>query len=59
MIYRCKNCKSEHNFKSLVYKCEMCSKHICENCSWTEFSNVVVNDGIKVCKECYERRNLK
>lgn len=57
MIYRCKSCKSEHNFKSLVYKCQKCGKSICENCSWNEFSNTVYNDSIKVCENCYNKEN--
>lgn len=51
-MYKCKNCGLEFENKSSLLKCVKCGKSICEECSWTEFSNVVKDDSFKVCLKC-------
>ena len=51
-MYKCKNCGLEFENKSSLLKCVKCGKSICEECGWTEFSNVVKDDSFKVCKKC-------
>ena len=55
MKYTCKNCGTTYNSKTLLYKCIKCNKSICEECACTIQSNVVIDDNLKICKECFYR----
>lgn len=47
--YACEHCGAEHEERSLIYKCEVCGKEVCDSCGWGPLDT----EGW-MCDDCHE-----